>query len=150
MSRNCFHHFLAHTKSSWKGIETSWRSEKRTGFWITLLDCICFEVLPSAMITLHVLDHTNKAFEESLEKSPGLHEMQINLWYPRWILLCGKEICSAWPHFFRKVKESAASFDTGKLPQNGILRTKLERPFPHFAWSALWQKKWHEISKQSA
>lgn len=142
MSCNCFHRFLAHTKSSWKGIETSWWSEKihRFSDYITRL-YLCFEVLLSAMITLHVLDHTNKAFEESLQKSPGPHEMQINLWYPRCILLRGKDICSACLHFFRTVKGNATSFDAGKLPQNGILRTELERHFPHFAWSALWQKK---------
>lgn len=32
MSWNCFHHILAHTKSSWKGIETSWWSEKTHRF----------------------------------------------------------------------------------------------------------------------
>lgn len=133
--------FLPTQNQAGKALKPADEVKKSTGFQITSLDCICFEVLLSAMITLHVLDHTNKAFEESLQKSPGPHEMQINLWYPRCILLCGKEICSACLHFFRTVKGNATSFDAGKLPQNGILRTELERHFPHFAWSALWQKK---------
>lgn len=103
-----------------------------TGLQITLLDCICSEVLFSAMITLHVHDDTNKASEESMQKNPGLHEKQINL-DTQDAFCCVERICSACLHFFRTVKENAVSFDTGKLPQNGILRTKLEGPFPHFA-----------------
>lgn len=148
--RTVFVVFLPTQNRVGKALKSADEVKKPTGFQITLLDCICFEVLFSAVIILHVLDHTNKALEESLKKSHGLHEIQINLWYTRCLLLCGKEICSACLHFFRIEKENAVSFDTSKLPQNGILRTKLEGPFPHFAWSALWQKKWHEISKQSA
>lgn len=69
-----------------------------------------------------------------------LYQMQRNLWYPRWILLCGKGICSVCLHTFRTVKENATPFEIVNLPQNGILRTKLERPFPYFAWSTLWGK----------
>lgn len=112
------------------------------GFLMTLLDCIFSEVLLSDVMKLEVLVSTNKAFQQHLQKSYGLQsaQMQRNLWYPRWILLCGKRICSACLHIFRTVKENPTLFDIVKLPQNGILRTKLERPFPHFSWSALWGK----------
>lgn len=114
-------------------------NKQTTGFLMTLLDCIFSEVL-SAKMTLDVLVCTNKAFEQSLQKSYELYEMQRNLWYPRWIPLHGKGICSACLHTFRTVKENATPFDIVKLPQNGILRTKLGGPFPHLCWSALWGK----------
>lgn len=113
------------------------------GFLMTLLDCIFSEVILSAIVC------TNKAFEQSLQKICRLYEMQRNLWNPRWILLCGKGICSTYLHTFRTVKENATPFDIVKLPKNRIHRGTLERAFPHFSWSALWEKTWQEVSKPS-
>lgn len=77
--RTVFVVFLPTQNRVGKALKSADEVKKPTGFQITLLDCICFEVLFSAVIILHVLDHTNKALEESLKKSPGLHEIQINL-----------------------------------------------------------------------
>lgn len=64
-------------------------------FLMTILHCIFPEVLLLAMRTLAILVCTNKAFEQSSQKSYRPYEVQRNLWYPTWILLCAKGICSA-------------------------------------------------------
>lgn len=61
--------FLPTQNQAGKALKPADEVKNPTGFWITLLDCVCLEVLYSALITLHVHDHTNKAFEESCRKA---------------------------------------------------------------------------------